>query len=77
MVQLHLETGARIVGSANHPTADGRLFGDLVVGDRLDDVEIESVEVTRYAHDHTYDILPASDSGVYFIGGIAIGSTLH
>ena len=33
-------------------------------------------EVVPYAHDFTYDILPASDSGTYFAGGALVGSTL-
>ncbi len=29
-----------------------------------------------YRHQHTYDILPESDSGAYFAGGVLIASTL-
>jgi hypothetical protein len=29
-----------------------------------------------YAYDRTYDILPASESGGYFAGGVLIGSTM-
>jgi len=29
-----------------------------------------------YAEPFTYDILPESDSGMYFAGGVLIGSTL-
>jgi hypothetical protein len=62
--------------SAPHPTADGRSFGDLRPGGLLDGHAIESVDVIRYAHEYTYDILPASDTGTYFAAGMQIGSTL-
>jgi hypothetical protein len=39
-------------------------------------VRIERLTVVPYPHRFTYDILPASDSGTYFAGGVLIGSTL-
>jgi hypothetical protein len=77
VVQVRLATGAVLEISAGHPTADGRTFGELRVGDRLGDVPIVAVRVVPYLHDATYDILPASDSGVYFAAGVPVGSTLH
>lgn len=74
--RVRLEGGATLSISAPHPTADGRTFGDLVAGDRLDGVPIESVEVVPYGFDATYDILPGSSSGAYFADGVLIGSTL-
>jgi hypothetical protein len=76
VVRLGLATGAVLEISAGHPTADGRTLGELRVGDKLGDTEIMSVQVVPYTHDYTYDILPASESGVYFAGGVPIGSTL-
>ena len=69
-------TGAVLEISANHPTADGRAFGALVPGDTLDQVEIVDVAVIPYEHPYTHDILPDSDTGIYYAGGVAIGSTL-
>lgn len=63
--------------SAPHPTPDGRTFGDLQVGARLDGLLIQSVEVIGYAHDFTYDILPGSETGTDFAAGMQIGSTLR
>jgi hypothetical protein len=77
VVQVRLATGAVLEISAGHPTADGRTFGELRVGNRLGDVPIVAVQVIPYTHDHTYDILPGSDSGVYFAAGVPVGSTLH
>lgn len=64
--------------SAGHPTADGRQFGELRPGNRLDELHtVQSVEVVPYRHDATYDILPASGTGTYFAAGALVGSTLR
>lgn len=76
VMRVALESGSVLAISPGHPTADGRRFGELVVGDLLDGVAIRSVNRIPYAHDATYDILPASDSGTYFAGGVLVGSTL-
>jgi hypothetical protein len=77
VVQVKLETGATLEISAGHPTADGRTFGDLREGSRLDQSRVAEVRSIPYAHAYTYDILPDSDSGTYFAGGQLIGSTLR
>ena len=77
VVRVELATGAVLEISAGHPTADGRRFADLRVGDLLGDTMIVSVQIVPYAYDYTYDILPASESGVYFAGGVPVGSTLQ
>lgn len=76
VVRVTLSTGAVLAISARHPTADGRMFGDLHVRDSLDGIEITDVRVVPYSHEATYDILPRSDSGAYFAGGALVGSTL-
>jgi hypothetical protein len=77
MVRVRFATGAVIEISGGHPTLDGRSFDDLRPGGRLGGVGIVDVERVPYAHDRTYDILPASDSGGYFAGGVLVGSTLE
>ena len=76
VVRVTLSTGSVIEMSAPHPTGDGRLFGHLGPGDRLGDVPIAAAELIPYAHPFTYDILPASDSGTYFVAGALVGSTM-
>jgi hypothetical protein len=76
VVRLQLATGVVLHISPTHPTADGRTIGDLAAEDRLDGVRIVSAELVPYRHSHTYDILPASDTGTYYAGGVLIGSTL-
>jgi hypothetical protein len=76
MVEVRLSTGSLLSISPSHPTADGRTFADLAAGDRLDDVLLNSVRRVPYTEAYTYDILPDSDSGAYFAGGVLIGTTL-
>ena len=76
VVHLELESGAVLDISGLHPTADGRKFSDLRSGDVMSGVRIRSARFVPYAAAYTYDILPASDSGTYFAGGVLIGSTL-
>jgi hypothetical protein len=76
VIEVRLEDGDVLHISAMHPTADGRTFGDLREGDYLGDRRVASARVVPYAHDATYDILPASDSETYFAAGALIGSTL-
>jgi hypothetical protein len=76
VVHVELTSGATLEISARHPTADGRLFGDLRAGTSLDGLEITAERVVPYEFDATYDILPDSDTGAYFAGGVLIGSTL-
>ena len=76
MVRVTLDTGRTLEISPGHPTADGRFFSDLRAGERLDGAQIVTVELVPYAHDYTYDVLPASETATYVAGGVLIGSTL-
>jgi hypothetical protein len=76
VVEVVLANGAVLRISPGHPTADGRLFGDLAPGDHLGEVEVAAVKLVPYDAEFTYDILPGSSTGFYFAGGALIGSTL-
>jgi hypothetical protein len=76
VMRVVLADGAVLEISPGHPTADGRLFGELRAGDRLDGVPILTATLVPYAHAYTFDILPASDTGTYLAAGRLIGSTL-
>jgi hypothetical protein len=76
MAQLELESGRTLLLSLQHPTADGRTFADLGVGDQLDGARVLRKQVVNYDQPFTYDILPDSDSKAYFAAGVLIGSTL-
>jgi hypothetical protein len=71
-----MENGAVLEISGMHPTADGRTVGELHAGDELDGLRVVEATVIPYTHDATYDILPDSETGSYFAGGVLVGSTL-
>jgi Stigma-specific protein, Stig1 len=77
VVRVALASGGVLEISARHPTADGRTFGELRAGETLDGMRIVSAQLVPYQHAATYDILPDSDTGAYFAGGVLIGSTLE
>ncbi|HET7542418.1 MAG TPA: hypothetical protein VFK05_21260 [Polyangiaceae bacterium] len=77
VVRVVLEDGRVLEISPGHPTADGRTFGDLLPGSKLDTAHsVLSAELVPYTYDATFDILPASSTGAYFAAGALIGSTL-
>ena len=76
VLRLVLASGVVLEISAMHPTADGRTLATLGPGGTLDGVKVLSVEQVPYAHASTYDILPDSDTGTYYAGGVLLGSTL-
>jgi hypothetical protein len=75
-MQVTLTNGVRLDISAAHPTADGRVFGELRAGDSLDGLGVVGAQLVPYHYSFTYDILPDSDTGTYVAGGALIGSTL-
>ena len=76
MVHVVLADKRELYVSPNHPTADGRLFGELLVGDDLDGSKIKSVEQVTYNGTYTYDVLPSGQTGFYWANGILVASTL-
>jgi hypothetical protein len=76
VVRLSFVGGARVEMTPGHPTADGRTFGDLKPGQAVDGITLADTRVIAYQHEYTHDILPQSDSGTYFAGGVLVGSTM-
>jgi hypothetical protein len=76
MVRVVLAGGTVLRESPLHPTADGRTFAQLAPGETLDGLRIVETSLVPYSGSATWDLLPDSDSGTYFAGGVLIGSTL-
>jgi len=76
MVHLVLDDGRELFASPGHPTADGRLLGDLSKKDHLDNSHVNSIERVPYGEKYTYDILPSGPTGFYWANDILVGSTL-
>lgn len=70
-VRVELRDGSSFVTSAVHPLADGRTVAELE-----QQGQVRSLSSAPRPSDLTYDILPASTSGVYFVEGIVFASTL-
>jgi hypothetical protein len=76
MLRVALEGGAHLELSGGHPTVDGRRFDALRAGERLGGVRVLSIARVPYRESHTHDLLPASETGTYFVAGVPVGSTL-
>ena len=76
MVHLTLADGRELWASPGHPTSDGRVLGQLALGDTLDGARIVRLERVAYGQPATYDLLPAGPTGYYWANGIRVGSTL-
>jgi hypothetical protein len=77
VVRLVLTDGRFVLASPGHPLADGRLLGDLRVGDAVDGGLVVSAELLPYAGGETFDLVASGPTGVYFAGGNPLGSTLR
>lgn len=75
--RVRLANGATLEISGWHPTAEGTPFAALRAGETLDGVLVLAVDDVPYAWPFTYDILPDSDTGTYYAGGVLIGSTMR
>lgn len=76
VVRLVLKDGRTVTASPGHPLADGRLIGDLRQGDEVDGSRIAIAVREPYTSDETFDLVSSGATGLYFAGGIPLGSTL-
>ena len=77
VVRLGLADGRSVTASPGHPLADGRRLGDLRAGDSVDGSVVVAAELVAYAGARTYDLAVSGPSGIYFVDGIPLGSTLR
>jgi len=77
VIHLILDDAREIFVSGGHPIRDGRIIGDLSVGDFLDGKYVVATESVSYPRGYTYDILPSGETGFYWANGILLDSTLH
>lgn len=74
---IKLDDGRQVYASPNHPLADGRPIGSIVVGDTLDGARVILAELVPYQGDYTYDILPSGDTKTYWANGVLLRSTMR
>jgi hypothetical protein len=76
VIHVILSDGRELWASPGHPTADGKMLGNLTVNDVLDGTRVINVERLHYTGTATYDLLPSGGTGFYWANGILMGSTL-
>jgi hypothetical protein len=77
VIRLELADGRSVTASPGHPLLDGRVLGDLRVGDVVDGSQIVSVDSRPYSSGETFDLVASGPTGAYLAGGIALGTTLR
>ncbi|MDO8572669.1 MAG: Gmad2 immunoglobulin-like domain-containing protein [bacterium] len=77
VVKLALDDGRTLFVSPGHPTIDGRMVGDLALGDMYDGAWVVSIDRVDYREGFTYDILSSGETGFYFANDILLDSTLR
>jgi len=76
MARIELQNGFVLEISGEHSTGDGRNLWALNPGETVGDTQIQALTVVPYAGSFTYDVLPDSDTGTYFVHGMWLGSTM-
>lgn len=74
-VHLVLDDGRELFASPGHPLADGRMLGELAIGDVIDGARVVSADRVA-SGPATYDILPSGATGAYVANGIPLRSTI-
>lgn len=77
VARIQLQNGFVLEISGEHPTGDGRALFELFPGEKLGNATVESLTLVPYEGESTFDILPDSDTGTYFAGGLWLGSTMN
>ena len=77
VVRLVLADGRTVTASPGHPLSDGRLLGDLRVGDLVDGGRVVEADLIPYSGGETFDLVASGPTGTYLAGGIPLGSTIR
>ncbi|MEA2675071.1 MAG: hypothetical protein QOI92_2263 [Chloroflexota bacterium] len=76
VIRLTLADGRTVTASPGHPLADGRIFGELALGDAVDGSSVAALESLPYSGGETFDLVASGPTGFYLSSGIPLGSTL-
>lgn len=71
-----MTTGAPLRASPGHPLADGRLAGEIRVGDGVDGASVIALRRIPYGGGATFDLQPSGTTRIYWANGIPVVSTL-
>jgi hypothetical protein len=76
VARVVLDDGRSFTASLEHPLLAGQRVQDLRAGERYAGSTVIDVRVVRYTGSHTFDILPSGQTGVYWVDGVPVKSTL-
>ena len=74
VIRLTLADGRTVTASPGHPLADGRLIGELRVGDQVDGSTVVGLASIRYAGGETFDLVASGATGAYLVDGVPLGT---
>lgn len=77
VIRLTLADGRSVTASPGHPLADGREFGSLAIGDRVDGSVVTGLQTILYFESQTFDLVASGATATYFSDGIPLASTLR
>lgn len=76
MIELLLSDGRKLTVSPLHPDRYGCPLDELQAGDFFNESKVISKSIVVYNKPYTYDLLPDSETRLYFANDILVGSTL-
>lgn len=76
VVLVEFTDGSVLVGSHKHPLADGRVLGELAIGDMVESQKVADCRISSARVCVMHDILPDSETGEYLANGLWVKSML-
>ncbi len=76
MVRVHLADGRTFRASPGHPMANGKALRTLAGGQFYNGTGVATASLEAYEGARTYDLLPAGETGHYWVNGVLLASTL-
>lgn len=74
---VQLSDGRSFTASPEHPLLNGLRIQNLAPGDEYDGAKVLEVQFQNYTGTSTYDILPSGGTGVYWVNGVPVVSTIE
>lgn len=71
-----LDDGRVIVASPEHPLLGQKRMQDLQIGNDYDGAKVNDVQFLEYSGSSTYNVLPSGETGVYWVNGVPVTSTI-
>jgi len=76
MMHVQLADGRAFRASPRHPGLNGKPVADLARNQLYDGASVVTAVLEPYGEPRTFDLLPARDTGRYWVNGVLLGSTL-